>query len=926
MVASWLRNWFRLPLGQSDAGAADAAMNQELLVAPDYADPEPTVSDGLDTDAPQNDFATGAGPDMKLSAASRSQPPAAAAEAFYKTQPNVFDEMVSPDGRLRPGWGACAEWFQKTPMSFQVGLAQKTERLVYENFSSSIRGDRSWRLDLMPIVYSADEWAVIERAAVQRANLYNAILADLYGPQESFAQGLIPPALILSDESFLRPLQGVMPERGHLTFLALDFARDPLGNWRVIDTHTETPAGHGFALANRTVLGEVGGSLFRQAQVLRIGNFYQSLVDDLLSRAGGDDPLIAMLAPPPDDSAFFGHSFMARYMRQKRVRGTDLRVVGNRVYLKTIAGLKKIDLLIRAIEGHKADPLELSPDGFDGPVGLVEACRQDPNLMVNALGTAVVENRGLSGYLSGLSQKFLNEDLHIPDTPRLWLGDAVAREQVLSELDRHIIHDAQEGTGSPGEAVQGRSSVGMSPEDRAALEAEVRFGATRLVAEQPVGFATAPAWTTEGLRPEAYALRVYVSNIDGEFQVMPGGLALSVDEGATVALSSAESRSRDVWVVRRETDVPSLSLKRIASQHATIQRHSKGLESRAADNLYWLGRYCERADGTLRIIRQTLERSAADLLAPLSSQRPIKVLRAILEREEPFDPASKTVDAEAVSLWSSLTDLCTSEERMQSLPATMASIRNIAVQCREMLSEDSWRILSGFSAENVTCKLPAPAVDNDALPGAAISNALDIIEASDELLDRLAAFSGMSHENMTRHNGWLFLDLGRRVERALQLSTLLLSLFETSEGPDLDSDDMFFALQAADSFLTFRSRYRFAPEMHLVLDLLVIDERNPRGLAYQLAQISDHIGRLPKSSDDAVRAPDQRLALDLLTKVRLADVEEMAAVNSEGQREELRAVLAELIRELPHLSELISRQYFSLADEQPQRLNLNSAR
>ncbi len=925
-MASWLRDWFGLSPSNTKAETGTATMTVELTPTPDVAESAPAGPDGAYIDSFQNDCGPGPDQEMTSTAPNMVASPPETAEGFYKPQPGTFDEMVAADGSLRPAWGACAEWFRKTSLPYQKGLAQKIERLVYENFSNSTRGGQSWHLDLMPLVFDAEAWAGIERAAIQRARLYNALLADLYGPQESFNQGLIPPALILSDESYLRPMHGVAPERGHLTFLALDFARDPLGNWRIIDAHTETPAGHGFALANRTVLGEVAGTLFRHTQALRIGNFYQDLIEDLLERAGVEDPLIAVLAPPPDSSAFFGHSFMARYMRQKRVQGSDLRVVGNRVYLKTIAGLKKIDLLVRAVEGHKADPLELSPDGFDGPVGLVEACRQDPNIMVNALGTAVVENRGLSGYLSALSQKFLGEELYVPDTPRLWLGDVVAREQVLANLDRHIIHDAQEGTGSPGEAVQGRSSVGMSAKEREALEAEVRFNAARLVAELPVGYATAPAWTPDGLRPEPYALRVYVSNIGGEFQVMPGGLALSIDEGATVALSSSRSMSRDVWVVKPEEAQPSLSLTRITSQHATVQRHSKGLESRAADNLYWLGRYCERADGTLRIIRQTLERSAADLLALSSSQRPIRVLRAILEKEEAHQVNRKTIDAEAASLWSSLTDLCTSSERMQSLPSTLQHIRQISVQCRDMLSEDSWRILSSLSPENESCQLPAPQVDKETAAGAAITNALDIIEAADGLLDRLAAFNGMSHENMTRQNGWLFQDLGRRIERALQLSTLLLSLFETSEGPDLDSDDMFFAMQAADSFITFRSRYRFAPELHLVLDLLVIDERNPRGLAYQLALISEHISRLPKSSDDAVRAPDQRLALDLLTKVRLADVEEMAAVDPAGNRPVLSALLTELNRELPHLSELISRQYFSLADEQPQRLDFNSQR
>lgn len=863
---------------------------------------------------------------MNTQNAAAAAPDAPAPEELYRALPGIYDEMAGPDGTIRPEWQACANWFATADPEIQANYAQKVERLIFEHFSDPQRGRQTWRLDLIPLILNSETWSLIERAAIQRARLYNALLADLYGPQTVFLEGFVPPILVHSDASFLRPVHGLMPTRGHLTFLALDFARDPQGNWRIIDTHTETPAGHGFALANRMVLSEVAGQLFRDSHTLRVGPFYQGLMDDLNFRTGVDDPLIAVLAPGPTQSAFIGHSFMARYMSQKRVEGSDLRVVGNRVYLKTIDGLKKIDLLVRAIEGHRADPLELSPDGFDGPVGLVEACRHNPDIMVNALGTAVVENRGLSGYLGALSTKFLGEDLVVADAPRLWLGDPAAREKVLTELDEYVIYFAQEGTGSPGEAAPGRRAAELSPPEHAALENEIRLSGATLVAEKPLGLATAPAWSPEGLHPERYALRVYVSAIGDSFSVMPGGLALSVDDGASVALTSMEARSRDVWVVDEDHVAPNISLRRIAAQDATVQRKAQPLQSRAADNLFWLGRYCERAESTLRTIRQTLHRSAADLMALSASPRPIKALSALLLNAENPEGLDK-INEEADALWLSLDELCTSTDRILGLPKTFENIRNIAVQYRDRLSEDSFRILAGLSAEPVSCQLPKTQSEIIQRPAAMITNAIDIIDAAEELLDRLSAFAGMSHENMTRNDGWIFMDLGRRIERAHQLAMLLLALFGTRDDKDLDGDDMIFALQTADSFITFRSRYRFAPELHLVLDLLVVDELNPRSLAYQLASISEHIGELPKSADDAMRTPDQRLALRLLTGVRLADVTELAAVNEEtGKRDALTALLENLISELPRLSELLSRQYFSLADEQPQRLHLNLRR
>jgi len=843
----------------------------------------------------------------------------------YELTGGVYDEMLQPDGSVRPAWRMCANWFASASPEAQLAYAKKIERLTFENFADPERGRKIWNLDLIPLIIDHKEWTMIEAAAIQRARLYSALLTDLYGEQKVLDEGLLPPTLVFSDKSYLRPLQGVLPADGHLTFLALDFARDLAGNWRIIDTHTETPAGHGFALANRMVLGEVAGQMFRQSRALRIGQFYQDLTDDLLKRAHSEEPTIAVLAPGPSDASFVGHSYMARYMGQMRVEGSDLRVVGNRVYLKTIEGLQKIDLLVRAVESHRADPLELAPDGFDGPVGLVEACRQNPDLIVNALGTAVVENRGLSGYLMALSKRLLGEDLLLADSPRLWLGDPTAREQVLSSLDAHIIHDAQEGTGTPGQAAQGRSAAGMTTAEKEQLISDISFNGSMLVAERPMGFATAPAWTPEGLRPEPYALRVFIAQIGGQFAVMPGGLALNVDAGSTVALSSTGGRSRDVWVTAESDLGPTLTLKRIVAQHATVQRHATELQSRVADNLFWLGRYCERADGTLRTVRQALQRTAADLLSAPASPRSSAALRTLIEQDgttASFDLEATGRDEAALSLW--VSEVCTNTSQPHGLPRTLANIKNIAVFCQDRLSEDSWRILHGLSPQPIACQFPPTAdgsMPTEQQLDASQTSAVDIIEAAEDLIDRLSAFSGMTHENMTRNAGWVFLDLGRRIERAQQLSGMLLSLMRTSEGADADSDDMLFALQAADTYITFRSRYRFAPEPHLVLDLLVIDETNPRSLAYQLAKISEHIGQLPKSTDDAVRAPDQRLALELLTKVRLADARELATPDSGGTRVQLAALLELMRQELPRLSELISRQYFSLADEKPQRLH-----
>lgn len=866
------------------------------------------------------------------------QAPLDAAGLGYAPQQGVFDELIGPNGAVRPHWAPLIARMSGMSAGMFEDRARKTEHLLFENFSDPQEGGAPWRLDVAPLLLGEQEWTRIEAAALQRARLYEAVLRDLYGPQTLFAQGVLPPETVLNDPSFLRPLHGVAAPTRHLTLLALDLARDPAGDWRVIDAHAETPAGHGYVLANRMVMAEVSGDLFKSARAYRIGQFYQALAESLAARTQLDEPTIAMLSPAPGAPGYLGHAYMARYLGFQRVEGSDLRVTDDRVFLKTVDGLKRVDLLLRAVEGRRADPLELSPDGFDGPAGLVQAVRETPDLMANGLGAAVVENRGLSPFLSAIARQLLGEDLLMPDPPRNWLGEPGVREHVLSRLDDFVIHSGHEGVGRPGQAQAGQRAAALDEAGRADLVETIRLHGAQLVAEQPMGFATAPSWGSGGLTPAPYALRVFVAALGDDYAVMPGGVALTIDADGAVAVTAQAALSRDVWIAGSAPPPPAISLKRMVRDQVGSPRHTLALQSRAADNLFWLGRYCERADMLLRILRQTLTQTAADL-APISSRRhPLAPLQHLLMKDDAGSPdAGRIEDGDAPQevierrLCDALDLLSAEPGRLHGLPNTIDNIKSTALRCRDRLSIDSWRILSGLSAEGLASRpqqppmsvsgaLPQNAVAQDALAEAAPANALDIVETCDALLEQLSAFAGMTHENMTRNRGWRFLDMGRRLERAAQLSELLHALFADTASEDELGDDMTFALHVADSYITFRSRYRFAPDLSLMLDLLLIDETNPRSVAYQLAKLSDHIRELPKSAEDAHRSPDQRLALDLLTQVRLADLERLAEVGPGKRREELAELLSAVFAELPHLSEMISRQYFSLADEQPRRL------
>ena len=822
--------------------------------------------------------------------------------------------MIGADGHVRPHWQPVLSFLESEGASGCNSRSERIQRRIVENgltldsFTDPDNLEQPWRLDLLPLVLEATEWRRVEQAMMQRMRLFETLLDDLYGAQSVFDKGLLPPSLVFNDPTFLRPLHGI--DKGsapRLMFMAVDLARDRQGEWRIIDTHAETNAGHGFALANRVVLAESSARLFRACNARRISAFHQAVAEELNRRAGLDAPTIAILGPNPDHESYLSHAYMARYVGCLLLEGTDLRVVDKKVFHKTLAGLHPIDLIVRAVEAAKADPLELDPSGFDGPAGLVQAVRSNPSLVANALGTAAIENRGIAPFIAGLTKRLIGEEPLLPDAPRLWLGDAETRNAFLADPNAYILRPAFESTARPGHANPGYNLAGLNKAERDALLHEVELNGAQYVAETPVGFATAPSWTKDGLVAKPYALRVFVAATEDGYQVMPGGLALTISSGAAISLSDPRADSRDVWIGSDEPQGPHYSRWRISEEESQVQRLGSRLPSRIADNLFWLGRYVERADWTMRVMRNALSRGDEDLRPIRRDNAAESAIETILSKG-PRKAGAKSEPE--LTLEQRVENLFSSTGNAYGLMTTFQNIRRVARQSRDRLSLDAWRLLSALRIDQ---------------PTGSTDPAVELVERLDVRIAELAAFNGLMHENMTRNFGWRFTDIGRRIERAYQMAEFLLLLLRASPNEVDETDRLAFLLETSDSFMTYRARYRFAPTFPLVLDLLLVDETNPRGIAFQLVELHEHISNLPKASQDAVRTPDQRLALELLTQIRLADIDAMRIVGKNGERAVLKETLDRLIAGLPQLSDIVSRRYFSLTEEQPQRVHTRLA-
>jgi uncharacterized alpha-E superfamily protein len=450
--------------------------------------------------------------------------------------------------------------------------------------------------------------------------------------------------------------------------------------------------------------------------------------------------------------------------------------------------------------------------------------------------------------------------------------------------------------------VPGRDPARLGPTERAALLQDIELRGAMFVAEEKIGFGTTPSLTPGGLVPKPYAVRLFVAATANGFVAMPGGLAMTVDESSAVALSAPDGESRDVWVVSDANLPPHVSLWRPAIEVAQVQRSPHDLPSRAADNLFWLGRYTERADWTMRVLRTCLSRLQEDNGPRQDLPASRIALEILLSQDEGEIPDPKE-PTDAALIEQLVRNLMTSSEWYYGLPRTLDNIHRVASLTRDRLSLEAWRTLNDFYAGRRW--------QGSAMPRT-IGDSLGLL---DDGLRVLSAFHGLTHENMTRNYGWSFLDMGRRLSRASHLSELLLGIFgEASTGAD-DIGNLSFVLELADSFITYRSRYRMAPVLPLVLDLLLVDESNPRSIAFQLAALSRHIDTLPQSEEGGGRIDEQRTILTLLTRVRVARAEELAKVGPESRRADLEALLGEQVAMLPILSDTIGRRYFNLIEK-----------
>ncbi|SIO66056.1 Uncharacterized conserved protein, circularly permuted ATPgrasp superfamily [Bradyrhizobium erythrophlei] len=796
----------------------------------------------------------------------------------YARLPGIPDEYIGQDGAPRAAWTRFFDAFAAlAPADIERRFASADRHLREAGVTYRAPGetaDRLWPLSHLPLIIDETDWQQLTAGIQQRAQLLEMVLRDLYGEGRLVADGAVPAAAIAGSNEYLRSVCGVKPPGGrYLHLYAADVGRGPDGRWWVLGDRTQAPSGAGYALENRLVLSRAFSNLYKSMNVERVAPFFEAFRDSLRASADRDEPRIGLLTPGTFNETYFEHATLARYLGFLLVEGDDLAVSGDRIHIRTVAGLKRLDVLLRRVDSNFLDPLELDASSHLGVPGLIDVLRKNGVVVANMPGSGVLEARALLGFLPSLCRRLLGEQQMMPHIATWWCGQKRAREEVLSRLDEFAIEGAY-GRGVPGFPGNGPVLPGqLSPAERERLRTAISDRGIDYVGQELVRLSTTPVWENGRITPRPFVLRVFAAATPNGWTILPGGFCRIAEQPDARAVSMGDgARAADVWVVSDKAVSAATLLP--AADTVRIRRIAGVVPSRAADNLFWLGRYLERAEATLRLIRAlgapTRDPAKGASTTGLPSVERIQRLLVTWGAASQATRASPgKVAAEALQ----------STGKFGSALSLVRSAQRTATSLRERLSPDAWQVITEMAE-----RLAHEVEDDDG-----------VVSAAELTLQELASFAGLAQENMNRAAGWRFLEMGRRAERAINTARFARQ-FAYDEAGDEDLDVL---LTLVDCQITYRSRYLVGPSLAPVRDLAVLDPYNPRSIAFQVAALNEHIASLPSLKEHGLIERPQRLAVALQATLTTA---EAAALDAK--------TLFALEQDLLNLADAIGLHYF----------------
>jgi uncharacterized circularly permuted ATP-grasp superfamily protein/uncharacterized alpha-E superfamily protein len=751
------------------------------------------------------------------------------------------DEMLAPNGTIKPVWGGLFDHLSSlTPQELSARFSRGDQYLrdagvLYRQYDETLSTEREWPLSHIPVIIGEDEWRVISDGLIERADLLEYILGDFYGDNALVSSGQLPAQLLSQNPAWLRPMVGVAKQGApFLNTLSFEIGRGPDGKWWVISDLIEAPSTVGFAVENRIAMGRVFPNFFAGEHIHRLAGYFQDFQQRLMDLKGRTRGEVALLSPGPMNQNYAEHAYMARYLGLLLVEGEDLIVQDGRAMVRTVAGLKPISLLWNRLPSAMFDPLELDSNSMLGAAGLVQAIRDGTLKTVNMIGSGVLETRALMAFLPKIARAHLGHGLALPNIATWWCGQESQRNHVIANSARMMVGDAFSTVplmADPHTTTFDTTLGGAQAQQLADL---LKTRGHTLVGQEAVTLSTTPVWEDGQLVARPMCIRISMGRTEKGWSVMPGGYArISAGDDAKALAMQRGGQVADVWVISaKSVNTPSL-----LSVSKTVTRRSAThalLPSRAADNLFWLGRYVERAEQNMRIFRAYFSRICDG--AEHSDTLPTYIRDHLMSGVAPNAAAFAERFDEPLAL------------ALQS-----------ASRINDRFSPDGMMALRGLVKDAKAMGEMFVPID-------------DIPIQTSRLLRQITGFSGLVHENMYRSDGWRFLSIGTSLERAANMCDVLAACL--SAGPASGALDL--ALEIGDSVVSHRTRFQIAANSESVADLLALDPQNPRSVRYHITRSRDHIANLPAQPNEHTMSHVARQVLLLETQLATSEAAMMS--------------------------------------------------
>ena len=815
-----------------------------------------------------------------------------------------YGELIGEDGNVHPDWETFFQSYARLGDEEMNNRNNDTLRMLKENgVTYNIYGDpngmnRPWKLDNIPFLISGKDWTFIESGLSQRAHLLNLILEDIYGERNLIKQGILPMELIYNHAGFLRPCNGIrQPGKQQLVLYSADIAKSTEGRIWVVNDRTQAPSGSGYALENRTTMTRVIPELFDGLKVRHLSPYFTALRNGLneIAPRGNLNPRIVILTPGSNNETYFEHSYLSSYLGFTLVQGNDLIVKDNFVWLKTMGGLERVDVILRRVDDIYCDPLELKADSQLGIPGLLQCVRSGNVSLANPLGCSILENPGLMPFLQQISRYFLNEDLILPTIATWWCGQPGELQYVLDNLQSLVIKKIH------------RSPTGSSSIDGAALSGtelnvckqRIRANPALFVGQEKVEISLSPSLVDGRIIPQKVLFRSYLVSNQDKYVAMAGGLVRSSAEAGNFLISSQSGGfSKDAWIISPEPGRLVSVLKE--SPEGIAETYQDMLPSHAAENLFWVGRYTERILGNARFLRTVMQFLAEGnkLITENNRQTERNLLEAFTRYSYTL-PGFTDEEAEEIFTdpWKELKDVLFNEKRPGGIKYNFLQFHKAIHEVRDHWSTDTWRVIRRME-EGLQNGIPLSHQGH-----------LQMIHTLDDLITSVVAFIGLNRESISREQGWIMLDLGRKIEQSLLVITMLRTNLVKKSNDQVEYNLQQAVLMSNEGLVNYRYKYRRPLQNALVIDLLIFDPNNPRSLTYQVVRLKSYLQNLPKNNNGQTRTEYERLIHEADKLVKQADITELS-VSAGEEYENLELFLSRLYDLLAAIPGQLSKAFF----------------